>query len=530
MRIALLLAALLCVTPLLATADDAAKPDALTQSLTAFFAEEDEGKRAGLGMGLAMRHPDAAAVAKAIPGARTWPADAKKGDVIRWKRTTANGKEHAIFAAIPEAYDPKKAWPVLIWLHGGVNMPRENGGVSGISGLGRYVDEGGFIVLSPSTQQGSEWWVHEGVGLVRGSLDDLKKRYHVDANRVAVAGFSDGGSGCLHLLAHDPEPYACFMPLMGNPVVTRIMGGPSFAANVRSRPVFAISGGQDQLYPSAQMKPYFDHLKAAGCDLEWTDLPLAGHNPAQVFPEHWERLRTFFMTHPRDALPKTIAWETALPDREGRFAWIEVLAVDPKAPSAKDAKHAVLPEPPPRPVLGIRIVREFAGPGLMIEEVTEGSAAEDAGMEVGDVILAVEGEVLKDARQAMGVLQKSLPAMAKAKKAGTFTIKRGDEELFVDCLPRPAPRSKELGYGLPSGRIEARVEANTIHVTTRHVAAFRLHLADGLVDLAKPVKVMVNGTVKHDGVVKSTTGYVLQEAVRGGPGAPLYRASIVLKP
>ncbi len=546
MRRFLAVMAIVLLTQLPALADDGPQADApkkaepkaaagLAGLLKAFFAETDDAKRAGAGMALAMQHPDPKAVAAAIPAARTWPADAKKGDVIRWKRSTADGKEHSIFLAIPEAYDAKKAWPVLVYLHGGVSRPVDGSGLSGIQGLGKLANQEGFLLLSPSAEAGSEWWTPNGVALVRGSLDDLKRRYHVDADRVALTGFSDGASGCFHILTHDPEPYCCFLPLMAYPALTRLAGGPSFSVNVRQRPVFAINGGKDTLYPSAQIKPQIDDLKQAGCDITWLDLPEAGHRRTDVFPDHWDKLRDFWQAHPRKALPKQIAWETALPQTEGRFAWVEVLSIDPKAPSAPGTKAAILPDPAGRPVLGIRIVRTYPGPGLKIENVEDDSAADEAGMEVGDIIVAVQGTELKDPRHSMGVLQKELPAMAAAKKAGTFKIKRGEEELKLECLPRPAgsrniPRPKELGYDLPSGRVEARVEGNTIHVTTRHVGSFKLHLADGLVDLAKPVKVLVNGAVQFEGLAKGSTGYVLQEAVRGGAGAPLYRAFVVVKP
>ena len=524
------------VPVLLSFADEPAGADeALVKALGAFLAEADEDKRAAAGFALAMQHADAAVVAKALPKARTWPADAEKGDVVIWKRSTADGKEHSIFAAIPEAYDAKKVWPVLIWLHGAVARPVDGGGASGVRALAELADQEGFIVLSPSAQTGSEWWLPTGVDLVRGSLDDLKQRYRVDANRVAVAGFSDGASGCLHLLAHDPEPYCCFLPLRSHPGVTRLAGGPSFAVNVQSRPVFAVNGGRDTLYPSAQIKPLIDQLKAAGCDLTWLDLPEAGHRLTDVFPDHWDKVRDFWKAHPRVPLAKTIAWETSMPQRQGRFGWVEIVSVDPQAPSAKGAKAAVLPDPAGRPVLGVRIVRTYPGPGVQLEQVEEGSAADEAGFLVDDIILAIDGVELKDPRQAMGVLQMALPAMAAAKKAGTFKVRRGDQELELKCLPKAAgsgriPRPKELGYDLPSGRIEARVEGNVIHVSTRHVASFRLHLADGLVDLAKPVQVLVNGETKFEGPAQGTTGYVLQEAVRGGAGAPLYRASLLVKP
>ena len=41
---------------------------------------------------------------------------------------------------------------------------------------------------------------------------------------------------------------------------------------VGMRPVYAVNGGQDRLFPSEQMRPFFEQLEDAGCDLAWKPL------------------------------------------------------------------------------------------------------------------------------------------------------------------------------------------------------------------------------------------------------------------
>ncbi|MDF1702986.1 MAG: PDZ domain-containing protein [Planctomycetota bacterium] len=530
MRTPILLLALLAVLmPTPARAED--DPTTLTKALEAFFAEEDDAQRAALGLTLAMEHRDAKVVAAAAARARRWKLDGAKDKVVTWKRTTADGVSHTIFASIPPGYDAAKAWPVLIWLHGGVSREEDGGGASGIRTMGELADQEGFLVLAPSTQTGAEWWTPNGVALVRGALADLARQWRVDADRVAVSGFSDGASGCFHLLAHDPEPYCCFLPLMAHPGVTRLAGGPTFPANVRSRPVLAYSGGVDSLYPSARMRPLMTEVKQAGCDLTWIDLPEAGHNVRQVLPEHWDTLRTFWEAHPRVAAPVEVQWETAVPQREGRLAWVEILRVDPEAPSTEAGRNKPLPDPAGRPKLGVRLDRSYAGPGLKLDSVEEGSAAADAGFEAGDIITSVDGIELKDARAAMQVLVRALATMTD--RDGVFGVSRGEEAHTLKVRPRATgagtvERPKALGYGLPSGRVAALIgEENTILVTSRHVRRFKLHLADGRLDLDKPIKVVANGKVVFEGKVTSDTGYVLQQAARQ-IGGPAYRGYVII--
>jgi acetyl esterase/lipase len=426
---------LLLLMPGVVAADEDRDAD-LVAALSAFFLEDDPEARAAEGLAIATRWPDARRVAAAIPRAKRWTEDEPGGDMVAWKRATRDGVEHTIYANVPEGYDPKRAWPVLIWLHGGVRRNTDEAGLFGLRALSDASDEEGFILVCPSTQRGAAWWTPNGVDLVRGALRDAAKRWRIDGNRVAVAGFSDGGSGCWHLLTHDPEPYACFMPLMGHPGITRMSGGPHFATNVRSRPVLAVTGGKDRLLPSARAKPMFEELREAGCDFEWLDLPEAEHLLNEAVPLAWKRMRSFWKAHPRKARP-AVAWETALPDREGRLDWVEILEVE------RDDEPAPLP---------------------------------------------------KSAR---------------------------------------ARRLRALGYGLPSGRLEARVAgSNLIEVRTRNVKRFKLHLAAGMtgIDLGRPLKVVVDGHVRFEGRATLDVGYALTEAVRRGPGAPAYVGAVVVEP
>ena len=538
-RIITLLAASVVVLAVVApsSADEpprAAEDAALVTELEAFFQEEDAAKRAALGMTLAMKHPDAKAVAAALPKARRFAAEAPADKIATWERSSPGGLKHTIFASIPPQYDAKaKAWPVLIWLHGAVSRPVDGGGASGIKTMGEIGDQEGFIVLSPSTRKGAEWWTPNGVALVRGALEDLARNYRIDADRVAVSGFSDGASGCFHLLAHDPEPYCCFLPLMAHPGVTRLAGGPSFPINVRSRPVLAFNGGVDTLYPSARMKPLIDEVKKTGATLEWIDLPEAGHRVTDVLPDHWDKLRDFWQKHPRRPMPRAVGWQTAVPLREGRLAWVEILSVDPAAEDGPEIRYPLVPLPDPagRPRLGVRLDRTHPGPGLKLESVEEGTAAADAGFEAGDILVKVDGAELAGPQEAVVALMQALAKMTD--RDGVFEVRRGEETLTLKARPRAAgagsvARPKELGYGVPSGRIYALIsDGNRIKVTAHDVRRFKLHLADGLLDLDKPLQVLVNGKVAFEGMAKGDTAYVLQQAARQ-VGGPAYRASVTI--
>jgi acetyl esterase/lipase len=446
-----------------------------------------------------------------------------------WSREAAPGLPSTVFAYVPSGYDPSRRWPVLVWLHGGVSRAEDGGGRGGAAMFGPAAEARGFLVVAPSSRSGAEWWTPAGTALVRGALRDAAERWRIDPDRVMVAGFSDGGSACFHLLSHDPEPYACFAALMPHPVLTRLIGGPSFGANVSSRPVWAVSGGRDPLYPAAVVKPMIEGLRAAGCDLTWQELPETGHDLGFLSSKA-DELLSFWESHPRKAVPTAFTWETSVPAREGRRAWVEIVEASPEAPAASDLATTLLPaEHRPQPRLGVRLDPTFQDRAV-VAEVTAGSPAEEAGFREGDVVLRTgdrevqSGADLRDYVAGLGDTE------------GVFTVRRGEEEVVLRARPRALdadrpPRPKELGYDVPSAHVAAEVVApGRVRLRTRGVAALRLHLPREVWTPGVELVVECNGREAWRGVPAMDLAAMLAAAVRDGPGSPPVLATLLLRP
>jgi hypothetical protein len=117
---------------------------------------------------------------------------------------------------------------------------------------------------------------------------------------------------------------------------------------------------------------------------------------------------------------------------------------------------------------------------------------------------------------------------------GRFVVLRGEERVVIAARPRVLARdrpdrSPALGYDQPVGLVEARVTGeNRIEVVSRGVTALRLHLAEGLVDFAKDLVVTWNGRTVFQGPPPRSAAWLISEAVRSGPGAPVWRGSLDL--
>ena len=522
--------ALLLVAPV--SADDGTP--SLRGTVKQWVGAVDGDARMQAAFGVLMHKPAAADLVAALDEAFAPPKDAPKGELVLWSDTTSEGQQHSIYAFAPDSYDPAKPMPLLIWLHGAVSRGPDGGGQGSLRRMGETANEKGFLLLCPSGRPGALWWDPAGNGIIRNAIKEMGRRYNVDRDRIAIGGFSDGGTACYHLLVSDPSPYACFLALAGHPMVARMFGGPTHVPNLASRPVFATHGAKDRLYPTARMQPLVEALTEAGARIDWRDLPEGEHDWESGVNPVVEDALAYWHEHPRKRAPKEISWQTSLPEHYGRYEWIEIETIDESAAKTDAFEPSVLPLPPippPPPRLGIRLDQEFEGPGLRIEEVQADTPAQAAGMQDGDVVLEVEGvafETFRDVLKLRGVLQK----LTAEERDGTFVVLRGEDRLEIKTRPRSLAadaRKPGPGHGKPLARVVAVAVGNRITVGTVNVARLKLHLESGLVDLSKPVVVVVNGKERFSGTVKPDVAYMLTEAYRLGH-APRTRAALTIRP
>jgi hypothetical protein len=75
-------------------------------------------------------------------------------------------------------------------------------------------------------------------------------------------------------------------------------------------------------------------------------------------------------------------------------------------------------------------------------------------------------------------------------------------------------------------RVDATVNANKITVTTDNVETFRLYVNDQMVDLKRPVSVIVNNKARFEGLVKLSTTDMLKDQLTLGRGWRYYCGEI----
>jgi len=127
---------------------------------------------------------------------------------------------------VPKSYDPKKAYPLLVSLHGATSNHLLNR--RRVFGLGNRPGESDyeairnedvtfpdvdFIVLSPYGRGEVAGYNGIAEGDVLRAMDDVERAYNVDKDRVYLTGLSMGGGGTWHLGLRYPDRFAAIAPV-----------------------------------------------------------------------------------------------------------------------------------------------------------------------------------------------------------------------------------------------------------------------------------------------------------------------------
>jgi phospholipase/carboxylesterase len=113
----------------------------------------------------------------------------------------------------PVHYEPNYAYPLLVWLHSGGDDERQLRRIMPHVSLRNYVAVAPRGVVTEATGC-SYCWSDElssperAWRSVHDAIEVARKRYHVNAGRVFLAGLRDGGTMALRLALAEPEKFA----------------------------------------------------------------------------------------------------------------------------------------------------------------------------------------------------------------------------------------------------------------------------------------------------------------------------------
>lgn len=166
---------------------------------------------------------------------------------------TSGGKTRHMILKVPANFEKNR--PMLICCHGASQsaayMTDPKGNFANFEAI---VDAEQFLAVYPDGE-GNMWDISgtKDTQFMIDIINEMKKRYSIDENRVYLSGFSMGGMFTYHAMNKLSDKIAAFAPLSGYP-----MNGPN-AASPRPVPFIHVHGSGDDV---CTFSPVQSHINA----------------------------------------------------------------------------------------------------------------------------------------------------------------------------------------------------------------------------------------------------------------------------
>lgn len=200
------------------------------------------------------------------------------------ERITLQGRAYPLALSVPLTYQPSKGYGLVVCLHGA--------GFTGEAYLERWQARlGDEYLLGCPTYAAGAWFTRRAEDLVLATIQEVRRRYHVDPDRIFLTGMSNGGIGAWLIGMHHAPLFAGIAP-MASGLDDVLM---PFLANLRNTPIYIIHGAKDRVMPVELSRTISRELTKLGYP--------------HVYREH-QREHPMAGGHyfPREELPDLVAW------------------------------------------------------------------------------------------------------------------------------------------------------------------------------------------------------------------------------
>ncbi len=167
--------------------------------------------------------------------------------------------------AIPRSYSDDTPAPLVLALHFGGQPSRYYGGYFMNMLVKPALRELKAIILAPTIPVGSSWIESVSEDAVMGLLEEIRKEYNIDPDRILVTGFSLGGIGTWEYASNYPDVFSAAIPISGMPSA-------GIADTISGIPLYVIHSKADQVFPWREVEEVVQQLQSRGLDVHFTIL------------------------------------------------------------------------------------------------------------------------------------------------------------------------------------------------------------------------------------------------------------------
>jgi phospholipase/carboxylesterase len=188
---------------------------------------------------------------------------------------TGDLTRHATFA--PMHYEPRYAYPLVIWLHGAQGNERQLRAVMPLVSMRNYVAFAPRGTAADGSVEGAFSWkqsaahIEEAERRVLECIAAAERRFHIHAQRVFLAGYGCGGTMAVRLAWNRPDRFTGAATIGGPlPIGQR----PLRRLNeLRELPLLISTGQHSQIYAERQVCRDLRLLHSAGLGVSLRQYP-----------------------------------------------------------------------------------------------------------------------------------------------------------------------------------------------------------------------------------------------------------------
>lgn len=235
---------------------------------------------------------------------------------------------------LPPDFDEKKAYPLVVMLHGaGSNhrlalrrvFGRSNAAGENDVDASLYFphwEDVQYIVATPLAR-GTMGYQGVAEKDVWDMIADVKRRFKTDENRTYLTGLSMGGGGTLWLGLTRPDFWAAIAPVC--PAAPEGTG--VYLPNAVHLPARFFQGDADPAVPIASVNKWVEGFKSSGTHVEYDVYPGVKHD-SWVNAYTDGQIFKWFDQYKRDPEPPKVVFATGQMKYPKAF-WVEILALTP---------------------------------------------------------------------------------------------------------------------------------------------------------------------------------------------------------
>lgn len=238
-------------------------------------------------MSTAMRSLMSVALLAGLPGA-SYGVTIQDFEARTFNGSTGDTLRYRLF--VPDGYDSSRSYPIVLFLHGGLQRGKPKWLPATVSGAkfcadGKRQGKHPCFVLVPTAPKDENWGsVFEGgpsrtLLNVMEALDAVEKEFNIDKRREYVTGLSGGGKGTWIAILSHPKRFAAAIPLCARqshePKADDLK---QRAERVRDLPLWLWHGEKDPKNSVENSRQMFKALKAVDGDAKYTEVAGAPHN------------------------------------------------------------------------------------------------------------------------------------------------------------------------------------------------------------------------------------------------------------